>query len=457
MLRSCGGEALRLGVFEEGPFIKGPLCPEETSTFINPLNHLCLFNGVALECGFLFFSFKSCVQSSWGVSYQLINLCCSKIYTVMLLLHYWRVLSKTLTIRMGKKSMLLGRLRVDKQVVFATLGNCLECYDVTLYSFFATLLAPLFFPSDNPGLSLLMSFMAFALGMAMRPLGGIVFGHVGDKYGRKYALKTSLFLIVMPTLVIGSLPTYQQIGVTAPIVLVFCLLLQGLCVGGEYSGASVFVVEHTKKNSPGFWGAVLISSGFLGSLIGTLMGYLFTKYFDPIWGWRFPFLIGGVIGLIGFYRFYKLQETPDFQKVLDKKLTITSPLLTVLKKYPLNFMCVICVGGASFIHFYATTTYLGSVLSRDLGLPHSQIMLFYSLAMIIYLVCLPIMGGLGDRFGAKRMMIIGASPSSLSIIICKVGLISPEIFTRTMPYPLWDKGSVNKSSIFWIFATGTFI
>ncbi len=314
--------------------------------------------------------------------------------------------------------MLLGRLRINKQVVFATLGNCLECYDVTLYSFFATLLAPLFFPSDNPGLSLLASFAAFALGMAMRPLGGIVFGHVGDKYGRKYALKTSLFLIVIPTLVISLLPTYQEIGVTAPIVLVSCLLLQGLCVGGEYSGASVFVVEHTKKNRPGFWGAVLISSGFLGSLIGTLMGYFFTKYFDPSWGWRFPFLIGGVVGLVGFHRSYKLQETPDFQKILDEKLTITRPLLTILKKYPLNFMCVICVGGASFIPVYAGTTYLGSILSQDLNLAHSQIMLFYSLAMIIYLVCLPIMGALGDRFGAKRMMVMGA----VGMVVCSYPL-----------------------------------
>jgi len=108
--------------------------------------------------------------------------------------------------------MLLGRLRINKQVVFATLGNCLECYDVTLYSFFATLLAPLFFPSDKPGLSLLMSFMAFALGMAMRPLGGIVFGHVGDKYGRKYALKTSLFLIVMLNWLLVRCPLISRLA-----------------------------------------------------------------------------------------------------------------------------------------------------------------------------------------------------------------------------------------------------
>ena len=348
-------------------------------------------------------------------------------------------MNKTLaTIKAPAQSMLFRRVRINKQVVFATLGNCLECYDVTLYSFFATILAPLFFPSDKPGLSLLASFVAFALGMAMRPLGGILFGHVGDKYGRKYALKTSLFLIVLPTLVISLLPTYQEIGATAPIILVCCLLLQGLCVGGEYSGASVFVVEHTKKNNPSFWGAILISSGFLGSLIGTLMGYLFTKYFDPAWAWRFPFLIGGIVGLVGFHRSYKLQETPDFQKIIDEKLTVTRPLLTVLKKYPLNFLCVICVGGASFIPLYVGTTYLGSILSQDLKLAHSQIMLFYSLAMVIYLIFLPIMGALGDRFGAKRMMITGAVGMIASSYFLFNLLESPTVITAIISQVVWS-------------------
>lgn len=315
--------------------------------------------------------------------------------------------------------MSVGKIKFNRQVVFATLGNCLECYDVTLYGFFATLLAPLFFPSDNPALSILSSFTAFALGMAMRPLGGVIFGHIGDQYGRKYALKSSLFLIVLPTLVISLLPTYHEIGATASLILVTCLLLQGLCLGGEYSGASVFVVEHTKENHPGFWSAVLIASGMVGSLLGTIMGYFFTKFIDPSWGWRFPFLIGGILGLICFHRSYKLQETPDFQKVIDQKLVTRTPLLNVLSNYPVNFLCAVCIGGASFIPLYVATTYLGSILSSDLNIPHHQIMLFCGMAMLLYVIFLPFVGMLADRYGTKKIMLIGA-----------IGMI-------ILPYPLF--------------------
>ena len=313
----------------------------------------------------------------------------------------------------GQKQKIFKYIKLNKQVTFAMLGNCLEFYDVTLYSFFAALLAPLFFPSASHSLSLLASFSAFALGIAMRPLGGIVFGHLGDQYGRKYALRISLVLIATPTLIIGLLPTYESLGPAAPLVLVLCLLLQGLCVGGEYSGASVFVVEHTKKKWPGFWSASLIASGFLGGLIGTLIGALFTQVCMPSWGWRVPFLIGGVVSLIGFYRFYRLQETPDFQLVMDTKATIRKPLLSALKNQTVNFLCVVCVGSASFIPLYTATTYLGSILLNDLRMPHSHIMLVYSLVMTVYLIFLPIMGSLADRLGAKKVM----ATAALSMII----------------------------------------
>ncbi len=316
------------------------------------------------------------------------------------------------------------------------LGNCLEFYDVTLYSFFAAILAPLFFPSASLSLSLSASFSAFALGVAMRPLGGIIFGHLGDQFGRKYALRISLFLIASPTLVIGFLPTYETLGLFAPTILVLCLLLQGLCVGGEYSGASVFVVEHTKKTKPGFWSGSLVASGFLGGLIGTLIGAIFTQSTMPSWGWRIPFLLGGFISLVSFYRFYQLQETPDFQRVAQTNATVRSPLLIVLKNNTLNFICIVCVGGASFIPFYTATTYLGSILLNELGMQHSNIMLLYSLIMAFYLTFLPIMGFIADWLGARKVMMAAAismvifSYPMFSLLMTKtiMGIVISQIF-----------------------------
>ncbi len=129
-----------------------------------------------------------------------------------------------------------------KAIFAAMIGNALEYYDVMLYGFFATMLAPLFFPTGNQATSIIASLGTFAAGFVMRPLGGIVFGHLGDKFGRRYALVLTIFLVTIPTLTIGLLPTYADIGIAAPVILVICRLLQGLCVGGEYSGASIFVI-----------------------------------------------------------------------------------------------------------------------------------------------------------------------------------------------------------------------
>ena len=139
-----------------------------------------------------------------------------------------------------------------KAILAAMTGNTLEYYDVMLYGFFATMLAPLFFPSDNQTVSYISSLGTFAAGFVMRPVGGLVFGHLGDKFRRRYALVLSIFFVTIPTLTIGLLPTYAEIGIAAPIILLSCRLLQGLCVGGEYSGASIFVIEYSKKGKECF-------------------------------------------------------------------------------------------------------------------------------------------------------------------------------------------------------------
>lgn len=143
-----------------------------------------------------------------------------------------------------------------KAILAAMIGNALEYYDVMLYGFFATMLAPLFFPTDNQAISIISSLGTFVAGFIMRPLGGFIFGHLGDKFGRRQALVLAIFLVTIPTFTIGILPTYAEIGIAAPIILVACRLLQGLCVGGEYSGASIFVVEYSKRGREAFAGSI---------------------------------------------------------------------------------------------------------------------------------------------------------------------------------------------------------
>src|SRR5436189_1033551 len=188
-----------------------------------------------------------------------------------------------------------------KAIFAAMVGNALEYYDVMLYGFFAAMLAPLFFPTDNQITSTISSLGTFAAGFVMRPLGGIIFGHLGDKFGRRQALVLAIFLVTIPTFTIGILPTYADIGIAAPLILLLCRLLQGLCVGGEYSGASIFVIEYSKRGREAFAGSILCAAGVSAGVLGTLVGFLSTLPFMPAWRWRIPFLIGSLFGLIGHY------------------------------------------------------------------------------------------------------------------------------------------------------------
>ncbi len=290
-----------------------------------------------------------------------------------------------------------------KAILAAMTGNALEYYDVMLYGFFATMLAPLFFPSDNQAVSYIFSFETFAAGFVMRPVGGLVFGHLGDKFGRRFALVLSIFLVTLPTLTIGLLPTYADIGIAAPIILVICRLLQGLCVGGEYSGASIFVIEYSKKGKECFAGSVLTSSGFFGGVIGTFCGFLCTLSFMPSWGWRIPFIIGAFMGLMGYYIRTRVNESPEFEKAKGEKIE-KIPLWGVLEKRKINLFCTLCIGATALIPFYLATIYMGTLMGSKLHFTTSEIILI-NIPLTAFVVCtMPFMGLLADKFGKEVQM-----------------------------------------------------
>jgi MHS family proline/betaine transporter-like MFS transporter len=350
-----------------------------------------------------------------------------------------------------------------KAILAAMTGNALEYYDVMLYGFFATMLAPLFFPSDNQAVSYISSLGTFAAGFIMRPVGGLVFGHLGDKLGRRYALVLSIFLVTIPTLTIGLLPTYAEIGIAAPIILVTCRLLQGLCVGGEYSGASIFVIEYSKKGKECFAGSILTASGSFGGVVGTFCGFICTLAFMPAWGWRIPFVIGALMGVMGYYIRTKVNESPEFEKAKDEKIEKV-PLWGVLEQRKKNLLCTVAVGAASLIPLYLATVYMGFLMGSKLHLATSEIMLTNVVLTSLTVCSLPFFGGLADKIGKENqmkkaaiVMVLMAYPlfvfleSNFSltsiiivqsiIILLNVAFVAPSMALLTTYFPVHERYS----------------
>jgi MHS family proline/betaine transporter-like MFS transporter len=308
-------------------------------------------------------------------------------------------------------------MKQTKVISIALIGTVLEYYDIMLYSFFAASLAPLFFPHKDPFITQLASLASFAAGFIMRPFGGIFFGHMGDKYGRRKALTLSIFLVVFPTFVIGILPTYSQIGLWAPIILIGCRLLQGFCVGGESTGALTFIIEHSPIQRSGLASSLMISSCYLGGLIGTVVGLLATQPYMPEWGWRIPFILGGVVGILGFYLRNKLEETPIFLQAKTAEPTVYVPLLKVVKTQKENVLKAAAISASAVIPFYLVSVYGNEILKTKLHFTTHEILFVDMVITLIWVTLHPIMGRLSDIIGPVQFMryaalalIIGAYP-----------------------------------------------
>lgn len=283
-----------------------------------------------------------------------------------------------------------------KKEIFASIfGNALEFYDFTLYGVFAKVFADLFFPNH----SLIASWGAFAAGFLMRPVGGIFFGYIGDKFGRKKALMFSLMLMGLPTFIIGVLPSYYTIGIFAPIILVLCRLLQGICTGGEYNGAAIFALEHVKKKSPGLIGGLITGSCVIGALAATGLGSLVTAKNMPEWGWRIPFICGSFISIAGVMLRRKISETPEFKSI---KINLNkSPLLQTLINHKQAFLTTAVLGGLNGALSYTLFGFLNVYLSQYTNLTLVEAMKLNLIGLLSFMLFCPIMGHILDKVKSK--------------------------------------------------------
>jgi metabolite-proton symporter len=305
-----------------------------------------------------------------------------------------------------------SRNSVLRVVAASFIGTTIEWYDFFLYGTAAALVFnQLFFPTLDPLAGTMASFATYAVGFFARPIGGIVFGHFGDRMGRKSMLVTTLMLMGLATFLIGVLPTYDQIGVAAPVLLVVLRFVQGFGVGGEWGGAVLMVVEHGHQGRRGLYASWVQAGVPAGSLLANSVFNLFSLLPSDAflsWGWRIPFLLG--IGLLGVGLFIRLQiyESPLFAKVRDRKQQAAVPFFEVLKRYPRNVLLAIGARMAENGGFYIFTVFVLTYATVNLELPRTAILNCLLIASVAQFIAIPTFGMLSDSIGRRPVYLGGA-------------------------------------------------
>jgi len=301
--------------------------------------------------------------------------------------------------------------RALKSGFAAAVGTTIEWYDFYVYATAAAIVFPrLFFPEVDPALGTLASFGTYAVAFFMRPLGGIIFGHIGDKIGRKPALTITLLIMGIATVLVGALPTYAAIGIAAPILLIVLRIAQGLAVGGEWGGASLMAVESAPEKFKTFYGGFTQLGNPLGALLSTGAFLIVSAFGDEAlfsWGWRIPFLVSIVLIGVGFWVRYRVEETPVFEEKVGGREQ-SAPVLFALKNnwYPILlgfFMVAISTGG-----YYLATTYVQSyATSPEIGFPIATLLGAMTLASFLEAIVTLPLAYLGDKIGSKMLMYLG--------------------------------------------------
>ena len=295
------------------------------------------------------------------------------------------------------------KYREKNNIISPLFGNALEWYDFLIYASFAPIFAQIFFHSSSYFISLVETFSVFAMGFIMRPIGGAIIGHYADHHGRRTALIISMCIMTFSTSCIGLLPDTQKIGLAAPIIFSLLRMLQGLAIGGELPGSTTYLIEQYWGNRRGLSGSLILSSAFLGILLGalvtTLISALFTGDALIYWGWRLPYYLGGLLGIFGIYLRFKSTESPIFLEEKEKPM----PLNTLWRNYKKAMLLSITITSVLALGNYLLIAYVTTFLVHSEGFSLHEALTINLIALFVLTVCIPIMGYISDLIDRKKL------------------------------------------------------
>ncbi|HKU42883.1 MAG TPA: MFS transporter [Polyangiales bacterium] len=315
-----------------------------------------------------------------------------------------------------------------QRVLFASLvGTTIEFFDFYIYATAAVLVFPkLFFPASDPASATLQSLATFALAFFARPVGSAVFGHYGDRIGRKATLVAALLTMGLSTVVIGILPTYATIGLGAPILLALCRLGQGLGLGGEWGGAVLLATENAPRGKHAWYGMFPQLGAPLGFLLSTGVFLVLTRLLDDehffAWGWRVPFLASALLVFVGLWVRLRLAETPAFQRAIDNNERVRLPMGEVVTQHPRALFAGMLGAIATFVLFYLMTVFSLSWGTSALKFPRPQFLIWQMIGVLFFAATIPISALLADRYGSRAVLI----GSTIAIIL--FGLVFAPLF-----------------------------
>lgn len=288
------------------------------------------------------------------------------------------------------------------------IGNFVEWFDYGVYGYFAVIIGAAFFPDANATVQLLSTYAIFALSYIIRPIGGIFWGAVGDRYGRRAALSWSILTMSAATFCIALIPSYATIGVLAPLLLLVLHVIQGFSASGEYAGASAFLAEYAPTGKRGFYTAIVPASTAAGLLFGALvaafMQWALSSEFMQAWGWRLPFLLAAPLGLIGRYIRLNLQGSPHFQALAASSEKHQVPIKALFRNHRRQIGISLCVASLNAVAFYILLVYMPVYLSNFVQMNESAALLSTCISLGTYIGLIFMMGVLSDKFGRKKLL-----------------------------------------------------